>query len=201
MADTKVSALTEVGTAVSTDAVYVVLDPTGSPLSRRIQLGNLKKALGVHPDLMSIFSETQADTTIGVAGTYVKAANVTTINNQTAEMTDDTGVSNRVKHTGAESRHFLVAGHIVFAPASGGANQELGVKIWHWDDSAGSGSYLPGAHVDTTIPSASVTGNAAFHGDVLLETDDYLEVHITNENNANDITVYSVYMVVSGVSV
>ena len=54
MADKKTTALTATTTPVSTDIVAIVVDPSGTPLSRKVTLNNFGTAIGVKLPLDSV---------------------------------------------------------------------------------------------------------------------------------------------------
>ena len=200
MADTKLTGLSAAGAIAGTDIMYVVLDPTGTPLSRKITFADMKSAAGLDPAHMSIYSETQDTTAISVAGTYVKVGMTTTVKaDKTADLDDDTATSNRVKYLGASERHFSISGDATLAPDSG-QNKIIALKLWHWDASAGSGSFVTGSRSQAVVDSGSAQ-SIPFGGDVLLDTNDYLELWVANSTDTNDVIFDHMYMFVQGLNI
>lgn len=143
------------------------------------------------------FSSTSA-TTIAMAGTYYKAAGTTTTTNLSL-VDDDSGTDNRLRYTGSGTRLFQLQAFVSVTLAVG-ANQDIAVQLYHYDDSAASGSLLTMSDAHTTVPG-SVVVELSTLGDVLLDTNDYIEIHVTNVTNANDIVVEYGYLGINGVLV
>lgn len=147
--------------------------------------------VSVTPDFAGLEFTTDATTTIPVAGTYVKGAGTTVLTNSSANMGNG-GVDNRLVYTGTAMRHF----HIVLQASVSlvsGVNQDISVALWKWDSSAGTGSILTHSEAHTTIPGNAVS-QITSHADTMLDTNDYIELHITNNTNTNDIVVEYGYM-------
>lgn len=143
------------------------------------------------PDYAGLDFTTPAATTISGAGSYVKAAGTTTITNNSSNMGDG-GVSNRLVYTGAAARHF----HIVLQASvtlAAGTNQNVSVALWKYDDSAGSGSILAHSEAFTTISGTAVE-QITSHADTVLDTNDYIELHVTNNSSTNNIQVDHGYL-------
>ena len=140
------------------------------------------------------YISTPATTGIVSDGVYVKAAGTTT-SSVLASMTMP--ASNRLLYSGSSPRHFHIVGQVSVAPAAG-ANQDLGLQIWYYDDSAGSGSYLPMSEARTTLSSTAIE-QITTHADVMMATNDYLELHVANHSSTNDITTSYGYMFAMGV--
>jgi hypothetical protein len=81
-ADSKLTALTADTAPASTDIVYFVKDPGGSPLSRKITLGNLSKALACYP------TEIDAHTAASPTAAQLASCNATSIHNYNQEAAD-----------------------------------------------------------------------------------------------------------------
>ena len=69
----------------------------------------------------------------------------------------------------------------------GGANTLFG--------SRGAGNFLSKM---TTGSAINEVGSTAVHGDVLLDTNDYIEVHIRNATGSNNVTVDFMYFYCMG---
>jgi len=125
-----------------------------------------------------IYISSSAATTIGGAGTFVKAAGTTTsifLNRCTMP------ADNRLTYTGTPT-----VNGIAFASASiscGSASQEFGIRI------AENGSTLATTDNRTWGATASQKHSISTWGYAALATNDYLEVFVCNETGANNITV------------
>ena len=144
---------------------------------------------------MGVYITTPAESVIAVQGTPVKMAGTTTITNQSSNM-DDNAVSNRIRYTGTVMRHFHIVAQATMTLASG-VNQNIGIQVYHYDDSAGSGSVV--AHSEAR---ATIAGNAEFqitsHADVMLATNDYLEIWVANESSTNNVQAEEAYLFAMG---
>jgi hypothetical protein len=144
---------------------------------------------------MGVYISTPAETSIAVAGTAVKLTGTTTVTHQSADM-DDNSVSNRIRYTGIPTRHFHVVAQATMSLASG-TNQNIGIQVYHWDDSAGTGALL--AHSEAR---ATIAGIAEFqitsHADAMLDTNDYIEIWVANETSTNNVTGELGYMFAMG---
>ena len=130
------------------------------------------------PDFGGLYWTTPAETSVTVAGTYVKAAGTTTVSTISANMSLD-AVNNRLKYTGVSPRHF----HIVLqvsATLASGSNQDIGIQVWRYDASAATGALVAHSEASTTIGGTAVE-QITSHSDVTLDTNDYIELHITNK--------------------
>jgi len=143
------------------------------------------------PDYAGLDFTTPAETAISVATTYEKAAGTTTITNSSANMTNG-GVNNRLVYNGAASRHF----HIVLQASvtlASGTNQNISVALYKWDNSAGTGAILSHSEAFTTISGTAVE-QITSHADTMLDTGDYIELHVTNNTSTNNVTVDHGYL-------
>lgn len=132
-----------------------------------------------------IYFTTPAATTISVATTYYKASGTTTSTNLSTNM--DMPADNRLRYTGTVMRHFHIVGQASITLASG-TNQDIGIQVYKYDDSAGSGALLAHSEARTTIPGTNVV-QITTHADAMLDENDYLELHIANHTGTNNCTV------------
>lgn len=139
----------------------------------------------VLPPYGGLYFSTPAPTTISVQGTYYKVAGNTTVTNKSDDVSLPT--DNRLQFNGAAPRHAHIVGQASVSMVSGN-NQDIGIQIYHWDDSAGSGSYLPESEARTTISGTDVE-QITTHGDVMLENGDYLELHVANHSGTPNAQV------------
>lgn len=138
----------------------------------------------------SLMLTTPAATTIAVPGTFYKAAGTTQLSTQTDHYLVDQPVNNRLRYTGTTVRHF----HIVatLGMTTTGTNDVLGLAI------AKNGVVLDHSKTRRFVGSGADIGSTAIHADTSLNTDDYLEVFVTNENAAVTVTLQTLYMFAMG---
>lgn len=147
--------------------------------------------ISMTPDHEGLSFVTPANTTIAVAGTYVKAAGVTELTNGSNTM-DSGGTSNRLRYLGVSPRHFRVVFQASVVMASGN-NQDISIQLYHYDASAASGSLVAHSQVHNTVPGQFIVQMTA-HADLTMDTDDYIEMHITNNDSTNAVRVEYGYM-------
>lgn len=143
------------------------------------------------PDFAGLDFITPAETSIAVAGTYVKSAGTTSITNSSANMGDG-GVSNRLVYNGTAMRHF----HIVLQASvtlAAGTNQNISIALYKWDDSAGTGSILSHSEAFTTFSGTNVE-QLTSHADAMMDAGDYIEIHVTNNTSTNNVTIDHGYL-------
>lgn len=128
---------------------------------------------------------TPAATTIGGAGTYVKAAGTTTTG--LLYLMDANSVNNRLRYIGTTARPFLITCKMTVTMASG-TNQNLGMRLYKYDDSGASGAAIDGSTNKTIVDG---TDNVEISTGALVELDenDYVEIWITNLTNTVSPTV------------
>jgi hypothetical protein len=151
--------------------------------------------VSLQPSFGGLYFSTPAATTIGGAGTYVKAAGTTTLGTVSADVGNGS-TSNRLVYTGVAPRHFLVTASATVVPASG-TNQALGLQIYRYDASGAAGAVVAASKVNGF--DAATNGTAiATAANVTLDTNDYLELWVTNETAAVNVTVSLGTMVMFG---
>lgn len=142
------------------------------------------------PDYGGLYFTTPAVTTISVSTTYYKAAGTTTLTNASATM--DMPTNNRLRFLGVAPRHF----HVVMQASvelAAGTNQDIGLQLWKYDDSAASGALIAHSEARTTISGTAVV-QITSHADVMMDTNDYIELHIANHTGTNNITASFGYL-------
>lgn len=149
----------------------------------------------VSPPFMGISITTPVQTIIGSSGVYVKALGTTSVTNKSADM-DTNSVNNRIRYTGASPRHMHLVCQASIVLASG-TNQDIGLQIWHWDDSAGSGSLLAHSEARTTFGATDVI-QLTTHGDMMLDTNDYIEMHVANNTGTVNFILNFGYLFAAG---
>lgn len=142
-----------------------------------------------------IYTLVSAETTISSAGAYVKDEGTT----QTSNLRNmDMPASNRLRYLGLVPYHFHIACSL--STTAAGNNKLLSFKLFHWDDSLGTGSVLSGSQVNRFIAVGADEGSTALHFDMMLEQNDYLELHVANLTDATDLTLTNFYLFAMGMS-
>jgi len=145
---------------------------------------------------MGVTFSTPAETSIAASGTYYKAAGTTTITNRSTDTFDDNSVSNRLRYTGTATRHMHIVAQCSVEIASG-SNQDIGVVIYHYDDSGASGAIVAHSESRTTIAGTDII-QIVTHGDVMMSQNDYLEIHVANHTATNNCTLQFGYLFAMG---
>lgn len=127
------------------------------------------------------------ETVISGAGTYAKVLGTTSLSGFERSFDDDGGTSNRLRYIGAAARHMHIA--ISFDFVMVGTNKVSGFKVWVWDDSAGSGSYIDSSLIRRKVGTGTDVGAVAAHADCMMDTNDYIELHATNITDTGNLTV------------
>lgn len=178
MADTKVTGLAALAVPADADLLYIVDDPAGSPIGKKITVGNLlARAYG------SMYVSAEAATSIAVAGTYVKAAGTTlaiTLNDF------DMPASNRLRYIGAGTLLCVVEASV--SMKAGANNIE---SAWRF---AKNGTTIEHSQVDRRVGVGADIGALVVVGEVTLTTNDYVELWVTNETSTATMTWYKGFM-------
>lgn len=128
-----------------------------------------------------------APTTVSVAGDYVKAAGTTTPGTL-HDLTMDQ--DNRLTFVGASPRHFHVLASI--SMTCDGINKVLGLKL------AKNGVPLDFSVVRRSVGTGLDVGALSLQGDMTLVENDYVEVWLTNETSATDVTIEEIHLHAAG---
>lgn len=131
-----------------------------------------------------------AVTTISAAGTYVKASGTTTLDTDAEDFDDAGGTNNRLRYTGAPARHVNVVATLSVTCAS--SNQVLGFKL------AKNGVLIDSTVVRDKLGSGSDIRALALTAIVDLETNDYIELWLTNETSTGAVTVEEICLTATG---
>ncbi len=140
-----------------------------------------------------MFTLTPVETVISSPGAYVKGACQTQVSNL---RNFDMPADNRLRYIGLIPYHFHVVTTISMTAA--GNNLTASFKLFHFDDSAASGAVIDGSIVNRFISIGADEGSAAQHWDVILEENDYLEIHVANLTNTDNITLSNLYVFAMG---
>jgi len=126
-------------------------------------------------------------TTISSAGTYYKVAGTTALSGDEYLFDDDSGTSNRLRYIGAAERLVIVKTNLSVKAASN--NQNVSFKMYLYDDSGASGATITDSLVTQYISSTSDEEAVTIICHAIMATNDYLEVHVTNETSTANITI------------
>ena len=150
--------------------------------------------------MMGLYISTPAATDMNpageAAGTYFKAAGTSTVTGKSTSMSADS-TNNRIKYTGAGSRHFHIVAQATVGISSG-TNQKIGIQVYKYDASGASGALLTHSEAQTTIAGTNVE-QITTHADAMLDQNDYLEIWVANHtSNTIDPTLQLGYMFAVG---
>lgn len=127
-----------------------------------------------------MYFSSAAETTIGSAGVYVKAAGTTAAQEETGVTVATT---NRVTYDGALTRDFTIQVTVSVSLAAGGANDNIGIKI------AKNDTPIDGSEIRRYIGTATQTGAMACQWHVPMATDDYVEIWVANIDATANVTI------------
>lgn len=128
-----------------------------------------------------------ANTTIGTPGTFVKSNwNATGVQSSTPRnfTIDNTG---RLTYVGTPTRHQHVACTISFSVAVAAA-KEIEFRL------AKNGTVIAGSRVIVNTNGATSKLSTALHWDVMLATNEYLELWVTNNTDTTAVALASAYL-------
>lgn len=139
---------------------------------------------------------TSLETTINTASVYEKGNCTSQISNlRNFDMPDN----NRLRYIGTIPYHMHIACSISMKTAGNGKLASF--KLFHFDDSVGSGAVIDGSQVNRFVSVGADEGSTALHWDVVLDTNDYLELHVANLTDNTNITISNFYMFAVGMLV
>lgn len=131
-----------------------------------------------------------APTTIGGAGTYVKAAGTTAIPAGFTIRNFTHIASNRLRYDGVVTLHALVT--IGMSISASGANKMIGLKL------AKNGVVIDDTLVTRDMQTGGSIGVVSLLAGVDLAPTDFIELFITNLTDTTDVTVETAYFHVQG---
>jgi hypothetical protein len=128
------------------------------------------------PNHGSLYRNVAADTVISTPGTYVKAAGTSTSYElHDMDMPDDL----RLRSIAPVSRHYHITASISMTAV--GASKIIGLKL------AKNGVVLDETVVRRFISTGTDIGAAFLHGDMSLDTNDYVEIWVTNYTSSTNV--------------
>lgn len=141
-----------------------------------------------------MYTLSSIETVISSVGVYTKGLCTSQISNL---RNFDMPADNRLRYIGTIPYHMHIACTISMTAAG---NQKLAsFKLFHFDDSISSGALIDGSRVNRFIAAGADEGSTAIHWDVILDTNDYLELHVANLSDSTNITISNFYMFAMGV--
>mgnify|MGYP003636386522 CR=1 FL=1 len=127
------------------------------------------------------------ETVISGAGTYVKIAGTTALSSNELLFDNNSTDTGRLRYTGAPNRVVTFSASISCTAASN--NQVISFKTWLYDTSASSGALLAPTLVTRKITASGDLGAVHLQGSALMGTNDYIEIHGTNETSTANLTI------------
>ncbi len=147
-----------------------------------VTVAELKTAVDATAGLSygELFVSASAATTIAAVNTPIKAAGTTTLG-ETSNFDDDTGTNNRLRYTGADTKKFTVHIAATFSPA--GSNNIYAMVI------AKNGVVVAKTEIVEKMGTSGDERQISTQGIIELALNDYVEIWIENQTNANNITM------------
>jgi hypothetical protein len=194
MADRRIKDIVTTATSHDTDD-YLALDGSTNG-TRKILWDNLKSSQAMG----AIYITTPAATTPPDTTNFTKILGTTALNNSESVVMDfDMPANNRLRYTGTNRIHAHIAVTLTMTAAS--TNQVLAFRIYKYDDSGASGATLVHSNVGQKIGTGTDVDSTALHADCLMDTNDYIEVHLKNTTSTDTVTLDDMYMSALGVKV
>lgn len=131
-----------------------------------------------------------AATTIGTPDTYVKAAGGTGVPAGEDNLNFSHPISNKLVYSGRTPVHSYISGSVSISAA--GANKQVGIKV------AKNGVVIDDSMVLRDIGPSGDVAAMSFHIGLSLETDDFVELFVTNTTDTTSLTVEAMYFHVDG---
>lgn len=129
-------------------------------------------------------------TTISATSTFYKVAGTTALTSGGHLVDDASSTSNRLRYTGAAVKTFMVQATFSFDASSN--NQVLVYKLYKYDDSGVSGAVIDESQMTMDYHGEQINGT--IQALVSLDTNDYVELHVSNSTSTTDVTVKDLNM-------
>lgn len=193
MADRRIKDIVTTTTSADSDD-YLGLDGSTNG-TRKVLWSSLNPAHAVG----GIYITSQAATTISDTTNYFKLAGTTVLNNVESTVNRiDMPANNRLRYTGTKTIKAIIVGTLSFQAASN--NQLADVRIYKYDDSAGTGTTLVHTEIEHKIGTGTDTGSVALAGDCVMDQNDYLEIWVKNQTSTASLTAVHMYFRLTGVT-
>ena len=170
-------------------------DGTGDPLrDAMIKVNaNFTELYDKDADFLPSFASTgysgnATATVVAVSTTYYVVAGTLVEDNKSSDMTTD--AAGKITYTGTVNKHFHIVSNFDMTTAS--SNQ---VVSFQWFK---NGSTAISPPVKRKVGTGSDIGAASLHPDATLSTNDYIELKVTNDTSASNVTVANLYLFAQG---
>ena len=130
------------------------------------------------------YSGNATATVISVATTYYVVAGTLVESYTSSDMTTD--AAGKITYTGTVDKHFHIVSNFDMTSAS--SNQIISFQWFK------NGSTAISPPVKRKIGTGSDIGAASLHADAMLSQNDYLELKVTNDTSATNVTVQNLYL-------
>jgi hypothetical protein len=147
--------------------------------------------IGDHEDLAVRYNLTQpigelwfstaVETVVGSGTVFVKALGTTTLETDPAAIEFTMPASNRLTYTGTDTRTMWVS--CTFSAIGAGTNQLLAFAL------AQDGTVAAKTMVQRQVGTGSDEGAGSVHGLFTMATNSYLELWVTNQTSAQNVTI------------
>ena len=187
MADTKISALTAIGTLDDADLFAVVDSDVG--VTKKATMAQLVNDI-VHPAYCEIYISTPVETVVAAPSTPVKALGTTSLGTGLTPIRFTMPANNRLTYTGDHDMVMHIVASVSVTCASN--NQTLGFCVAKNDV-----VYAPSAismRISTGADVQSVSVSAAIE----LSTNDYVELWLENTTTAANVTIETMNFFTTG---
>lgn len=159
-----------------------------SPQDVRDFLFSMKRPMG------SYYITSASQTSISSQSTPVKAAGTTALSDNTVAYLFDMPANNRLRYTGTPDIHAHIAISTSMTTAS---NQKL-VELSVYKNGT---TQLAHSIVRRFVSTGADVGSTALHADVMLSTNDYIELWVANETDDTNLTIQFLYVFAVGMFV
>jgi len=192
MADRRIKDIATTAAIPASDD-YVALDGATQG-TRRI----FWTALRQDQSMGALYLTSSAATVIGDTTNFFKALGTTSLNSSESVVQGfDMPANNRLRYTGTETVHTQIAVSTSFTTASN--NQFIELAVYFYDDSAGSGSILTHSTISRKVSTGADVGSTSLNADVVMDENDYLELHMKNTTGTVNVTLTHLYLYGLGV--
>lgn len=154
-----------------------------------ITAGDIRDLIvSLSPACGGIYVSSPAVTTIGSSGVFVLGAGTTTLLSAASEV--DMPQNNRLRYTGSVQRAFMV--DVSFTVTVSGNDQDTRYQL------AKNGSLLVETIVARKFAQGADKGSLSMNTQLALNTDDYIEMFVTNDTSTGDITIENMTITMIG---
>jgi len=135
--------------------------------------------------------DSAVETAISSAGAFVKANGTSIGTLSDPYKVDTTTTPNKLIYTGVSERHFQIMGVTSMTVVSGG-NQDLAAVLYY------NGAPMLDTETHTTSKTAGDLVTLTCHGDIVMSTNDYIELWVTNDSSTSNVIVKDFYLFMAG---